>query len=55
MNIPPQNDSGEGISFLELNKFLTSENVEKDNNNIKNKLLKKRAHMKKEILRKSTN
>ena len=46
-NIPPQNSSnisqGDSFSFLELNKFLTPENIEKEHINIKNKLLKKKS------------
>jgi hypothetical protein len=51
-NIPPQSNDSEAqrntFSFLELNKFLANENIEKEHNNNKNKVLKKRSSYNKE-------
>ena len=51
-NIPLQSNVSEAqrdtFSFLELNKFLANENIEKEHNNNKNKVLKKRSSYNKE-------
>ncbi len=47
INIPPQTNASEAqrdtFSFLELDKFLANENIEKEHNSTKNKLIKKKS------------